>query len=243
VSADEGAALPISEVFLSVQGEGKLTGVPSYFIRVSGCNLRCRWCDTPYASWQPDGAPHTIDDLVSGALASAAHHVVLTGGEPMIFPAIETLARRLRDAQRHITVETAGTVHRSLPCDLMSISPKLSSSTPGSASTPDPRDPTGAWRLRHEQRRLDFTALQQLIDGYPHRQLKFVVTGRQDLAEIDEVLGRLSGWTTGDVMLMPEGVGAPDPDLQAWLVAECIRRDWRFCPRLHIALFGNTRGT
>src|SRR5256885_2235085 len=81
-----GPALPIAETFLSIQGEGKLAGTPSFFIRVSGCNLRCSWCDTPYASWNPEGSPRTIDSLIDEARASGARHAVLTGGEPMIFP-------------------------------------------------------------------------------------------------------------------------------------------------------------
>jgi 7-carboxy-7-deazaguanine synthase len=80
--------VPISETFVSIQGEGKLAGVPSYFVRVSGCNLRCAWCDTPYASWEPDGGARTIDRVVEEARSAASRgvrHAVLTGGEPMMF--------------------------------------------------------------------------------------------------------------------------------------------------------------
>jgi 7-carboxy-7-deazaguanine synthase len=233
--------LPIAETFLSIQGEGKFSGVTSFFIRVSGCNLRCAWCDTPYASWAPEGGARPIRDLIDEATASGARHAVLTGGEPMIFAGIEPLCRGLRDRGLHITIETAGTMDRGvLACDLMSISPKLASSTPPPG---DPRDPAGGWRTRHEERRINLPSLQGLIDRFPERQLKFVVCGPADLPEIERLLARLHGWTPDDVLLMPEGVTPPSDQVKSWLVGECVRRRWRYCPRLHIEVFGNRRGT
>lgn len=229
----------IAETFASVQGEGKLTGVPSAFIRFSGCNLRCRWCDTPYASWAPEGEARGIPELIDEA-AARARHAVITGGEPMLFDAIGPLCAGLRARGVHVTIETAGTIHRpGLACDLMSISPKLANSTP----TDDPRDPAGAWAARHEARRVNLPALQRLIDDYADRQLKFVVCGPGDLAEIDRVLAGLSGWAPDDVLLMPEGVRPPGPGAGDWILAACLERGWRYCRRLHIDLFGNTRGT
>jgi 7-carboxy-7-deazaguanine synthase len=233
-------ALPISETFTSIQGEGKLTGVPSYFVRTSGCNLRCRWCDTPYASWSPEGGQREVGAIIEGARASGVRHAVLTGGEPMIFDAIEPLAAGLRHAGLHVTIESAGTVYRPVECDLMSISPKLANSTPLAG---DPRDPGGAWRVRHEQRRFNPDALQRLIDAYPERQLKFVVAGPDDLPEIESLLAGLRRWSRDDVMLMPEGVTPPTPAVREWLAGECVRRGWRYCTRLHIEVFGNRRGT
>lgn len=232
--------LPISETFTSLQGEGKLTGVPSWFVRLAGCNLRCAWCDTPYASWDARGAQRTIADLLADARASGVSHAVVTGGEPMIFDGLGELTGALRDAGLHVTIETAGTVFRDIPCALMSISPKLANSTPAAG---DPRDPLGVWRARHEQRRLDTGALQSLLDRYPDRQLKFVVARPADLAEIDALLTSLSGWAPQDVMLMPEGVTVPDPGRVSWVVETCVARGWRYCHRLHIELFGNRPGT
>lgn len=236
------AVLPISETFYSIQGEGKLTGVPSFFIRVSGCNLRCGWCDTPYASWNPEGQRRSVTDLIAEARATGARHAVLTGGEPMMFDELVPLAAGLRDAGLHITIETAGTIARPVACDLMSLSPKLSNSAPRPG---DPRDPSGTWRERHEQRRTNLPALQALLDAHPTpgRQLKFVVSSPADLAEIDALLAQLRGWENDDVLLMPEGVTTPPPEQLSWLVDACRARRWRLSPRVHLVLFGNRRGT
>lgn len=232
--------LPISETFVSLQGEGKLTGVPSWFVRLAGCNLRCGWCDTPYASWDAEGDRRSVASLVEESRASGVGHAVVTGGEPMMFGGVGDLTAGLRGAGLHVTIETAGTVFREVACDLMSVSPKLANSTPEEG---DGRDPLGVWRARHAARRLDVAALQGLIDGHPERQLKFVVCGPGDLAEIEALLGRLSGWSAGDVQLMPEGVGVPEPGRVSWVVEACVARGWRYCHRLHVELFGNRRGT
>ncbi|MCW5776728.1 MAG: 7-carboxy-7-deazaguanine synthase QueE [Phycisphaeraceae bacterium] len=236
---NSGASIPVAETFLSIQGEGKLTGVPSYFVRVSGCNLRCVWCDTPYASWSPEGEAVEIGELVRGAESCGVRHAVVTGGEPMIFAQVTALTRALREAGLHVTVETAGTVHREVACDLLSLSPKLGNSTP----VGDPRDPSGEWAARHGVRRLNLPVLQRLIDEHPDRQVKFVVSSPADLHEIDDLLSQLSGLAPSDIMLMPEGITVPDPVSVRWAVNECLRRGWRYCHRLHVELFGNTRGT
>lgn len=239
-----GPTLPISETFLSIQGEGKLVGTPSFFIRVAGCNLRCAWCDTPYASWEPKGDQQSIESLVQQALAAGVRHAVLTGGEPMIFEAIEHLAAQLRAAGIHITIETAATVFRPFPIDLVSMSPKLASSAPAPG---DPRDPLGLWRERHEQRRHRPDVIQSFIDqarrDATDLQLKFVVATPSDLPEIDSLLREVAAWNPGDILLMPEGVTTPAPGSTRWIVDECVRRGWRYAHRLHIELFGHTRGT
>lgn len=231
--------LPVSETFTSIQGEGKLVGTPSFFIRLAGCNLRCSWCDTPYASWNPESELKTIDDLLAEAKASPASHIVITGGEPLIFPQITALTAALHAAGYHITIETAGTVAPDISCDLISISPKLSNSTP----VDDPRDPDGSWAKRHDQRRLNPQAINTLLDAAPSHQLKFVVTNPADLPEIDALLTTINPISPADILLMPEGVTTPSAQQTLWIVNTCLERAWRFCPRLHIALFGNTRGT
>jgi 7-carboxy-7-deazaguanine synthase len=245
------SGLVISETFSSIQGEGKLTGVPSFFVRVSGCNLRCSWCDTPYASWDAgaEGEQNrSVESLVDEAVASGLGHVVVTGGEPMIYGEIVPLCAGFRAKGLHVTIETAGTVFHDVACHLMSISPKLANSAP---AVGDERDPLGVWQERHEQRRLNFSVVQQLIDGARAQndgatggfQLKFVVDQPSDVAEIDTVLAGLNNWTKSDVLLMPEGIKPPAAGANDWLVSLCMERGWCFCPRLHIDLFGNTRGT
>ena len=171
----------------------------------------------------------------------------------MMFPQLTELSQRLAvaadqgGAGMHITVETAGTIIPSggVTCDLMSISPKLSNSTPAG----DPRDPSGAWAARHESRRINIEVLRRLLNESHvpgrDRQLKFVVselTREQDLAEIDELLAKLGPWEPSDVLLMPEGVTISHPAFAQWLAATCLERGWRYCPRLHIELWGNQRG-
>lgn len=231
--------LPISETFRSIQGEGKLTGVPSLFVRVSGCNLRCRWCDTPYASWKPESRSRTVGSLVDEAVDSGLGHVVLTGGEPLIFDGAVALCAEWRARGLHVTIETAGTIAADVRCDLMSISPKLSNSTP----IDDPRDRDGSWARRHEQTRLNLDALRELLGRGEDRQLKFVVCTPEDVREIDGLLSHLPEARAQDVMLMPEGVQSPGRERTGWVVQTCMERGWRYCQRLHIELFGNSRGT
>src|SRR5260221_4033148 len=100
----------VSEIFYSIQGEGELTGIPSVFVRTSGCNLRCSWCDTKYASWTPEGESLSVDEVVREVLRHPAAHAVLTGGEPMVAPDLPELAAKLREAGKQLTIETARTV-------------------------------------------------------------------------------------------------------------------------------------
>ncbi|HEY2587122.1 MAG TPA: 7-carboxy-7-deazaguanine synthase QueE, partial [Tepidisphaeraceae bacterium] len=191
--------MKLSELFYSIQGEGKLLGVPSVFVRASGCNLRCTWCDTPYASWSPEGEDVPVERIVERVRAfPAARQVVLTGGEPMIMPEIESLCDALKAADYHITIETAATVYRPLKVDLASLSPKLSNSTPHQREG-------GRFARVHEQNRLNVPVIQRFIDAAPDFQLKFVVAQESDVVEIRFILDQLSGWSPADVLLMPEG--------------------------------------
>ncbi|KAB2641280.1 MAG: 7-carboxy-7-deazaguanine synthase QueE [Verrucomicrobia bacterium] len=229
----------ISEIFHSIQGEGELTGVPSVFVRTSGCNLRCSWCDTPYASWQPTGEAMTIDEIVRQVQAFHCKHVVLTGGEPLLAKSIHALASRLQTLAMHITIETAGTLSPGeICCDLASISPKLANSTPRA------EDVGAAWVERHETSRLDLDRLREWLDNYPY-QLKFVVSTAAQIEEIHNLLESLGRIVPPEkVLLMPEGVAAEVPPAQRdLLLAACKQHGFRYCQRLHLALFGNTRGT
>lgn len=235
MAAERDDRLRIAEVFHSIQGEGGLVGVPSFFIRTTGCNLRCEWCDTPYTSWEPEGEWRMIDDLVA-AVPEAARHVVVTGGEPMLWANLPRLTAAIRGGGRHVTIETAGTVFQSLECDLMSISPKLANSAPG-AHRP------AAAREDHEARRLVPDVLTELLRRYAC-QLKFVVAEPQDLDEIDALLARLPPVAPDTIVLMPLGVRTADVHARGrWIAELCKERGWRYTPRLHIDLWGDTRGT
>ena len=228
----------VAEIFHSIQGEGELAGLPSVFVRTAGCNLRCAWCDTPYASWRPEGTAMPVEAVVAAVLRHPARHVVLTGGEPMIAPEIATLAASLRDLGRHLTIETAATVAPGgIACDLASLSPKLLN------SAPDPRQHT-AWRRKHEALRWQPAVVRAWLDAYAC-QLKFVVTQPGDVEEIEGMLTQLQREVPRHkVLLMPEGTTAAALRQRAgWLAELCKQRGFRYAPRLQIDLYGNRRGT
>ena len=227
----------ISEIFYSVQGEGSLVGVPSVFVRTSGCNLRCRWCDTPYASWNPEGAEMTPEQILAEVEKHPTRFVVVTGGEPMIAKDMPRLLSMLRAAGKHLTIETAGTIEPlGVPCDLASISPKLMNSTPGPEA--------GAWVARHDGTRLQPEVLRAWCSAYPF-QLKFVISSREDLDEAERVVASIGIPIAPEhVLLMPEGTSLEQlRSRQQMLVEACKSKGYRYSPRLHIELFGNKRGT
>ncbi len=229
----------ISEMFYSVQGEGVLVGMPSVFIRTSGCNLRCRWCDTPYASWRPEGKEMTVPEIMLEVEKHATRHVVVTGGEPMIAREMPALLAALRTAGKHITIETAGTVlPNEVPCDLASISPKLSNSTPGLA------EGGAAWVERHERTRLQPEVLRAWCSSYDF-QLKFVITSAADIEEATRVVASIGLPIPPEkVLLMPEGTSVEAiRERTPLLIETCKTHGYRYSPRLHIDLFGNKRGT
>lgn len=237
-------SLRIAEIFESVQGEGQRIGTPSLFIRISGCNLRCVWCDTPYASWEPEGPILTVREVVERVAESNMADVVVTGGEPMIFEAVVPLCQAIRGLGKFITIETAGTVYRNVEADLMSISPKLSNSIPVGTSSEE----------RHRKIMEDRSALKEIVAAFPN-QLKFVVTPdsdsnstgsdfERDLLEIDAILAGLENYPSGNVFLMPEGRSYAELWARARkLVPICMDRGFRLAPRIQIDLFGDTRGT
>jgi len=170
--------------------------------------------------------------------AHGAHHVVLTGGEPMVAAGVRDLAGAIRDTGRHLTIETAGTVPpEGIACDLASLSPKLANSSPG-------RKLTEAWRKRHETRRWQPEVVRAWIKSHPF-QLKFVVCDRSDLEEVESMLTQLGPVVRPEnVFLMPEGIQLEVLRERAgWLVEICRQRGYRYGHRLQIELFGNTRGT
>jgi 7-carboxy-7-deazaguanine synthase len=226
----------VAEIYRSLQGEGLLTSVDSVFVRTSGCNLRCWFCDTPFASWQPEGEDLSVDEILSRVEQLEVPHVVLTGGEPMLFAELVPLAAGLRRLAKHITIETAGTLYLPVECDLMSISPKLSNSAP-----PAERDPR--WNKRHERSRHVPEVIRRLVREYAY-QLKFVVDRPGDLAEIEHYLMEFPELDRARVLLMPQGTDLATLDAHThWLKPACREAGFQFCPRKQIEWFGLTRGT
>ena len=274
----------IAEIFRSLQGEGRLTGVESVFVRASGCNLRCGFCDTPYASWSPEGkdlsvyeildrievilseaknlpicqplevrgqrsevADQPVDDgsqfTVHSSQSTAyslqpttySKHVVLTGGEPMLFAELIPLTTALHNAGWHITIETSGTMYLPVVCDLMSISPKLSNSTPPPECNP-------RWTWRHEANRHCPNVVNRLIAKYDY-QIKFVIDTPADCQEAESYLTSMPQIDRSRVMLMPQGTDPAElASKNQWLEPYCANHGFIFCPRRHVEWFGTARG-
>ncbi len=228
--------MKVAEIFYSVQGEGILSGVPSAFVRTSGCNLRCHWCDSPYTSWHPEGETLTVAALLDRLADWPTRHVVITGGEPLLAPDLGALCAGLRARGYHITLETAATVFKPVACDLASLSPKLSNSTPQEREG-------GRWALRHDATRWRPEVVRAFM-AHAEYQLKFVIDQPADIAEVHGLLEVLPDVDRSRVLLMPQGTTSEELNQRGpWLAEVCKENGFRLCPRLHIDLYGNRRGT
>ena len=223
----------INEIFYSLQGEGFLAGVPSMFVRFAGCPLQCRWCDTKYAWNQRAGEDYTVAEIVETAKRWPSKFIVITGGEPMINSDLPELVTALKTAGKHITIETAGIAYiPDMPCDLMSISPKLSNSVPNEAIT----------FAAHEDLRLDIEVLQELVENYQY-QIKFVVDSQDDLSEIQQTIGKIGSVNPEKVMLMPQAATRDELLAKSPMVAEmCRQTGFVFSQRLQVLLWDNQKG-
>lgn len=226
----------IAEVFYSIQGEGRLSGMPSVFVRTAGCNLRCSWCDTPYSSWKPEGKDWSLEKILSRIRKYPTRHVVITGGEPFLARELAELTARLKETGAHITIETAATIFKPVSCDLASLSPKLSNSTPW-------RRQQGRFAATHEEQRINLPVIQKFIADYDY-QLKFVVERKKDFIEVQEILGKLEKVDASRVLIMAQATNRKElRDKGPWIVALCKKQGYGYSPRLHIELFGNRRGS
>ena len=227
------SAMKITEIFYSLQGEGLLAGVPSVFVRVAGCPLCCRWCDTKYASSRASGKELSPAEIAALVQSHPTRFVVITGGEPMFDSELPALAQRLKDLGKHITIETAGIAYvENLQCDLMSVSPKLSNSRPADL----------AHAAAHEAKRLNIPVLQRLIKNYDY-QLKFVVDTPADLEEIEAIIAQIGDVDREKVLLMPQAATRQQLLEKSAIVAEmCKATGFLFGQRLHIMLWDNVRG-
>lgn len=226
----------IAEIFHSIQGEGRLVGQPSAFVRTSGCNLRCWYCDTPYTSWEPEGKNLSVPEIVRQVESFSSRFVVITGGEPMLSPEIEPLCAALRSRGWHITIETAATVDRPVVCDLMSLSPKLGNSTPWQRQG-------GSEAAAHEAKRHAPEVVRRMVRDYDY-QLKFVIDQPQDVEEVRRYLLEFPEVTPDRVFLMPQATSRDELHAKyRWLGEACKLHAWRLGQRLHLDLYGHQRGT
>ena len=222
-----------SELFYTIQGEGRLIGVPSVFFRTSYCNLRCIWCDTPYTSWQPENKQITAEAAVAQITAFNCKHVVITGGEPFVqSKELASLCSQLAKLDHHLTIETNATIFAPVEAHLISMSPKLSNSNP----TPDNR----FFRM-HERGRIVKPVIQKFLERY-ECQVKFVVDTPDDIHEIRRLEAEVP-IPAETIVLMPQGI-APEElrSKQEWLVDACKTHGYRYSPRVHVEIWGNRRG-
>lgn len=227
--------LRVAEIFRSLQGEGQFAGTTSLFLRTTGCNLRCWFCDTPYTSWEPEGEQRPWRSVLEELLADDCSHVVITGGEPLLQPDLVPLTQELQAAGRIITIETAGTVYRPVAATLMSISPKLSNSQPSV-------ERSARWAKRHASQRCNRAVLQRLVTEYP-AQLKFVIDQPDDITELEAFIEAPPPLPRAAVWVMPQARTQAEIDAKSsWLPQTAAAHGFRYSPRLHIEMFGNVRG-
>jgi len=224
--------LRISELFTSLQGEGASAGVPATFLRLGDCNLNCRYCDTPYSwDWRNyDRKSELADEDVlvtaSRIRALAPCRLIVTGGEPLLQQAA-LLALIGELSGFAVEVETNGTVAPSealrTAVHQWNVSPKLASSSVSF----------------DQRRRLD------VLDAFRRTErawLKFVVCEPGDLNEIEELVVAVD-WPRDRVILMPEArTGAQLSERSPMIAQAAIEHGYRFSTRLHVMLWGDTRG-
>jgi organic radical activating enzyme len=233
VDTAPGRTLWIAETFAgTIQGEGPSVGTPAMFIRTSGCNLKCQWCDTPY-TWDrarfdlsAERSRRGVPELAAWAKTRPEPLAVLTGGEPLMQQrALIPLARALVGLGKRVEIETNGTYAPAAEMTCLgvhfNVSPKLDN-----AGMP-------ASRAIRPDALAAFAATQ-------NRVFKFVVGDPSDLDQVDALV---AGYGLTEVWVMPEGT-TPHAviDEMRTLVPAVAERGYRISPRLHVVLWGDERG-
>jgi len=244
------SVMKISELFYSVQGEGKRSGFPSFFIRTNYCNLRCQFpggnlCDTSYTSWNPEDKNNLgiieIDEIIKAYKIYSPVDVVITGGEPTIqLEELNILCKEIKKISDNIfiTIETNGTFIGDFVnhINLMSISPKLNSSVPIGSE----------YEKMHQQNRINSDVLKKYNELYINKKIdvqwKFVVNDESDMNEII-LLSNNIGFKNNNIFLMPEGITKEEIEQKRPVVIElCKKYKMNYTDRLQILIWGNKRG-
>lgn len=217
--AEAGTAdrLKLTEIFLSLQGESRSIGWPTVFVRLTGCPLRCQYCDTAYAFH--GGQWWDFDAILAEVASHGARHVCVTGGEPLAQKRCLGLLQRLCDAGYEVSLETSGAL------DVGAVDPRVSRvldiKTPGSL----------------EAHRNLWSNLALLS---PHDQVKFVICGRDDYEWARDVLAQHRIQDRCDVLFSPSFGQVAPRDLADWIVAD--RLPVRFQLQLHKILWDDAPG-
>ena len=241
---------PLGEAYICLQGEGKLIGIPHILIRVSGCRLRCQFtnsfCDTPYASWKPEKGKYTLGDVLKFYQDNKhIKHTMITGGGPTLHAELLKELCIIGKTHNHtITIETEGSEFVQTVADCISLSPKLSNSSPqpGSYMPYAKRKVTQKDLDQHEKWRCNYKAMRKLITLHADYQLKPVISNTQDLDEVKK-LQKILDVPNDKVWLMPEGLIEEQlNERRRWLMELCTEQGYNYTDRLHIIAYGDKRG-
>ncbi|MBL8245782.1 MAG: 7-carboxy-7-deazaguanine synthase QueE [Rhodanobacteraceae bacterium] len=207
----------ITEIFHSIQGEADAVGWPTVFVRLTGCPLRCTWCDTTYSF--TGGDKRTLDEVLATVAGYQARHVCVTGGEPLAQKACLPLLAALCDAGFEVSLETSGAM------DVAEVDPRV-------RKVMDLKCPGSGEMARNRW--------ENLAHLLPHDQLKFVIADRADYEWAREQTREHALATRCQVLFSPVADQLPPGQLADWILAD--RLPVRLQLQLHKVLWGNTPG-